>query len=171
MRSRSVGVCSIKPFWRLNAVRVKRRSSVSHAPPPSPPTSFRPGRPPTVTSIGRPPDARESGTFALPAPFTAELGPMAKSAATFAMLLLCLCRPAASDQLVKCTKPELSSCYCGKTTYDRQLLYAVNCTGTGLDAQKSMDVFMNLPNETEVSSIPFPDLSEWCFVKKKKCDL
>lgn len=77
---------------------------------------------------------------------------MAESAAlTFAMLLLCLCGPAASDQLAKCAKPELSSCYCGKTTYDRQELYAVNCTGTGLDAQKSMDVFMNLPNETEVS--------------------
>lgn len=69
-------------------------------------------------------------------------------AVTVVVLLLCL--PAAMCKLVKCEKAELSPCYCGKTTYDRQELYAVNCTGTALSMQKSLDVFMNLPNETEV---------------------
>lgn len=69
-------------------------------------------------------------------------------AVTVVVLLLCL--PAAMCKLVKCDKPELSPCYCGKTTYDRQELYAVNCTGTALSMKKSLDVFMNLPDETEV---------------------
>lgn len=68
------------------------------------------------------------------------------------LLLLLACAPAAlCEPLVRCAKPELSPCYCGPTTYDRQLLYAVNCTGTALNTQRSLDVFMNLPNETEVS--------------------
>jgi len=73
--------------------------------------------------------------------------------ATPLLLLLCLSGRAACDvaTLVKCVKPELRPCYCGKTTYDRQELYAVNCTGTGLDPQRSRDVFVNLPDETEAS--------------------
>lgn len=76
---------------------------------------------------------------------------MARSPAVVSLLLLCLLGRAACDEtLVKCVKPELRACYCGKTTYDRQELYAVNCTGTGLDPQRSRDVFVNLPDETEV---------------------
>lgn len=70
--------------------------------------------------------------------------------AVLVVLALLLCLPAAMCELVKCTKPELSPCYCGKTTYDRQELYAVNCTATALSMQKSLDVLMNLPDETEV---------------------
>lgn len=63
---------------------------------------------------------------------------------------LVLCLPAAMCELSKCTKPELGPCYCGKTVYDRQELYAVNCTGTALSINASLDVLMNLPDETEV---------------------
>ncbi|XP_022167912.1 phospholipase A2 inhibitor [Myzus persicae] len=82
--------------------------------------------------------------------------PAASVAALLAVLLLVVLLPpppaaAASGQPpVKCTKSELSACYCGPTTYDRQELYAVNCTGTKLSLQESLDVFSNLPSETEV---------------------
>ncbi|CAH1713225.1 phospholipase A2 inhibitor beta [Aphis gossypii] len=71
------------------------------------------------------------------------------------MLLVALLSPspaaASSGPLpVRCAKRELSACYCGQTTYDRQELYAVNCTGTGLSMKQSIDVFLNLPSETEV---------------------
>lgn len=70
------------------------------------------------------------------------------------LLSLCLLLPMmVVCEPVRCEKPELSACYCGKTTYDRQELYAVNCTGTALSMQKSLDVFKNLPNETEVRHI------------------
>lgn len=69
--------------------------------------------------------------------------------AVMAVTLL-MCLPGAMCELVKCTQPELSPCYCGKTVYDRQQLYAVNCTGTGLTLQKSLDVLTNLPDEIEV---------------------
>jgi hypothetical protein len=68
-----------------------------------------------------------------------------------AVSLLLILPVAMSSELFRCTKPELGSCYCGKTTYDRQELYAVNCTGTELTMKQSLDVLMNLPNETEVS--------------------
>lgn len=66
------------------------------------------------------------------------------------LLLLLLRLPTTTCKLVKCDRAELSACYCGKTTYDRQELYAVNCTGTGLSKENSLDALMNLPNETEV---------------------
>lgn len=83
--------------------------------------------------------------------------PAASVAALLVVLLLVVLLPpppaaAASGQPpVRCSKPELSACFCGPTTYDRQELYAVNCTGTGLSLQQSIDVFLNLPSETEVS--------------------
>lgn len=73
--------------------------------------------------------------------------------AAVAVAVTVLCLPASTcggSIPVRCTKAELSSCYCGRTTYDRQELYAVNCTSTGLSFQKSLDVLMNLPDEIEV---------------------
>ncbi|KAL5232813.1 hypothetical protein ACI65C_000223 [Semiaphis heraclei] len=80
--------------------------------------------------------------------------PAASVAALLVVLLLVVLlppSPASGQPPVRCTKPELSACFCGRTTYDRQELYAVNCTGTGLSLQESIDVFLNLPSETEVS--------------------
>lgn len=83
--------------------------------------------------------------------------PAASVAALLVVLLLVVLLPpppaaAASGQPpVRCAKYQLSACYCGRTTYDRQELYAVNCTGTGLNMHQSMEVFLNLPSETEVS--------------------
>ncbi|CAI6367843.1 unnamed protein product [Macrosiphum euphorbiae] len=82
--------------------------------------------------------------------------PAASVAALLVVLLLVVLLPpqpaaAASGQPpVRCAKYQLSACYCGRTTYDRQELYAVNCTGTGLNMHQSMEVFLNLPSETEV---------------------
>lgn len=51
----------------------------------------------------------------------------------------------------RCDRPELRPCLCGKTTYDRQELYAVNCTDTGFSSDQSLRALASLPNETEVS--------------------
>lgn len=86
--------------------------------------------------------------------------PAASVAALLVVLMLVVLLPpppavAASGQPPsRCVKSELSACYCGRTTYDRQELYAVNCTGTGLNMQQSIEVFLNLPSETEVSDQP-----------------
>ncbi|VVC30165.1 Leucine-rich repeat,Leucine-rich repeat domain, L domain-like,Leucine-rich repeat, typical subtype [Cinara cedri] len=69
---------------------------------------------------------------------------------TVVAVALVLCLPAAMCEPTKCTKPELKQCYCGKTTYDRQELYAVNCTGTSLSTTRSLEALTNLPDETEV---------------------
>jgi len=90
-------------------------------------------------------------------PMAASTVPAASVAALLAVLLLVVLLPpppaaATSGQMPgRCAKSELSACYCGRTTYDRQELYAVNCTGTGLNMQQSIEVFLNLPSETEVS--------------------
>lgn len=91
-------------------------------------------------------------------PMAASTVPAASVAALPVVLMLVVLLPppppaaAASGQPPgRCAKSELSACYCGRTTYDRQELYAVNCTGTGLNMQQSIGVFLNLPSETEVS--------------------
>lgn len=71
--------------------------------------------------------------------------------ASLALLLLSGPPDARAAGPSKCDKPELRPCLCGKTTYDRQELYAVNCTDTGFSLNQSLRVFANLPNETEVS--------------------
>ncbi|XP_025203663.1 trophoblast glycoprotein [Melanaphis sacchari] len=82
----------------------------------------------------------------------ASIVPAASVAALLIVMLLSASPVAATSGplLVRCAKTELSACYCGRTMYDRQELYAVNCTGTGLSTQKSLDVLLNLPSETEV---------------------
>ncbi|XP_050535677.1 phospholipase A2 inhibitor isoform X2 [Daktulosphaira vitifoliae] len=66
------------------------------------------------------------------------------------IFLLLLNFSAVMSELIRCNKPVLNHCYCGKTTYDRQELYAVNCTNTLLSTKESLDVFKNLPSEIEV---------------------